>query len=110
MGAAAPLPASTTLLPANVIVERVAEHFGFSPEDIRSPRLSQSLGFARHVAVLLLSELTAMSGSEIAGAIRRCPGSGTHILQSAKGRLQDQRFSAAVEQIRERLLEGNHGH
>jgi chromosomal replication initiation ATPase DnaA len=106
MGAAA--PTSPALFPAPVVIERVAEHFGVAVVDLRGPRVARSLGFARHVAALLLHDHTVMSDAEVAVALGRTGGAATAMLRAARARLQDQRFSGAIEQVRERLLQGDH--
>jgi chromosomal replication initiation ATPase DnaA len=104
MGAAPAL----RLLPAPLIIERVAEHFGIAVVDLRGPRIARSLGFARHVAALLLHDHTVMSDAEVAVALGRTGGTATALLRAARARLQDERFAAAVEHVRDRLLQGDH--
>lgn len=95
------------LLPAPVIIERVAEHFGLAVVDLRGPRLARSLGFARHVAALLLHDHTAMSDAEVAVALARTTGAAAAMMRAARARLEDERFRGALEQVRERLLQGD---
>jgi chromosomal replication initiation ATPase DnaA len=104
MGAAPAL----RLLPAPIIIERVAEHFGVAVVDLRGPRIARSLGFARHVAAVLLHDHTLMSDAEVAVALGRTAGAATAMLRAARARLEDERFGAALEQVRERLLQGDH--
>jgi chromosomal replication initiator protein len=55
------LPQADAEIPASVILEETARYFGLSVEDLVSPSRSRPLTTARHVAMYLLRECTAMS-------------------------------------------------
>jgi hypothetical protein len=105
-----PAPAAVypiKLIPAPAIVETVALALGTCVEDLRGPRGGQSLVFARCIAVLLISDYTMLSQLETGHALGRHNQGGGHQLLSAARKRQgdDQRFRAALEQCRERVLQ-----
>lgn len=102
---------STTLIPAPAVVESVAEQFGLSVLDLRGARVSQSLTRARQIAAVLMTEFTLLSQVEIGVALgRRSATAGRSLLAGGtKMRGDDERFRAALEQSRQRLLQGFHG-
>lgn len=55
------LPQTDTEIPASLVLEETARYFGLSVEDLVSPSRSRPLTTARHVAMYLLRECTAMS-------------------------------------------------
>jgi chromosomal replication initiator protein len=55
------LPQADAEIPASLILEETARYFGLSVEDLVSPSRSRPLTTARHVAMYLLRECTAMS-------------------------------------------------
>ncbi len=55
------LPQTATEIPASLVLEETARYFGLSVEDLVSPSRSRPLTTARHVAMYLLRECTAMS-------------------------------------------------
>ncbi len=55
------LPQTATEIPASIVLEETARYFGLSVEDLVSPSRSRPLTTARHVAMYLLRECTAMS-------------------------------------------------
>jgi chromosomal replication initiation ATPase DnaA len=107
----APAVNAATLIPAPLVIEAVAEQFGLSLLDLRGPRISQSLTRARQVAAVLLQDFTLLSQVEIGAALgRRSNTAGRSLLLAGlKSRGDDQRFAQAIEQARQRLLEGFHG-
>jgi chromosomal replication initiator protein len=55
------LPQTETEIPASLVLEETARYFGLSVDDLVSPSRSRPLTTARHVAMYLLRECTAMS-------------------------------------------------
>jgi chromosomal replication initiator protein len=55
------LPQSETEIPPGLILEETARYFGLSVDDLVSPNRSRPLTTARHVAMYLLRECTALS-------------------------------------------------
>ncbi len=55
------LPQTDTEIPASLVLEETARYFGLSVDDLVSPSRSRPLTTARHVAMYLLRECTAMS-------------------------------------------------
>ncbi|OFW79023.1 MAG: hypothetical protein A2Z48_08070 [Actinobacteria bacterium RBG_19FT_COMBO_70_19] len=55
------LPQSETEIPPGLILEETARYFGLSVDDLVSPSRSRPLTTARHVAMYLLRECTALS-------------------------------------------------
>jgi hypothetical protein len=102
---AAPAPTyPTTLVPAPVILERVAIELGLSVDDLRGPRISQSLRFARGIVALLLAEYTPFSQAEIGRALGAENRRYAYVY-GLKLRGDDERFRAALEQCRNRVLQ-----
>lgn len=100
------------MVPAPLVIERVAEHLGIEVLDLRGPGISQSLVIARNVAALLLNDHTLLSQAEIGRALGRTrtnKAAGFQLLSAAlKRKGDDQGFAKLLEQVRERVLQGGH--
>lgn len=98
---------STLIVPAPAILECVALELGLHMDDLRGPRLSHSLNLARSIATLLLGDYTLLSRVEIGFALGRHSTKAGHdlVLSALKRRGDDERFRAALEQCRERVLQ-----
>jgi chromosomal replication initiation ATPase DnaA len=101
--------AALRYVPAPVVLEQVAGYFGLTVDALRGPCLLPSLTFARGIAALLLSELTTLSQREVGIALgRAATRAGLDLLASARRkREEDERFAPILEQLRERLLQGD---
>lgn len=101
------------MVPAAVVIERVAEHFGIAVLDLRGAGIGQSLKIARNVAALLLNDHTLLSQVEIGHALGRVKtnrSAGYQLLSAGlKRKGDDQGFAKLLEQVRESVLQrGNH--
>lgn len=96
------------LLPAPIVVEKVAETFGIPVLNLRGRTVSQALNAARQVGALLLADYTLLSQVEIGAAFGRVSSTaGRSLLIAGHARLgkNDERFAAALEQARQRVLQ-----
>lgn len=105
-------PPAKRFFPMPVIVEAVADAFGMPVDVLRGQRIAQSLLAARQVAALLMLEYSLASRIEIALALGHTEkgGAGYNFVRDGKRRLakNDEVFGAALQQARERLLQGGH--
>lgn len=101
------------MVPAPLVIERVAEHLGIEVLDLRGPGISQSLVIARNVAALLLNDHTLLSQVEIGQALGRVKtntAAGYQLISAGlKRKGDDQGFAKLLEQVREHVLQRNHG-
>ena len=99
-------------VPAALVIECVAGFFAISVSDLRGPRVSTSLNRARQVATLLMVDHSMVSQVEIGHALgRKGISAGRDLLLAAlKIKGDDQRFGQLLEQVRQRLTDGDdHG-
>lgn len=106
------VPRTKRFFPMPVIVEAVADALGVPVDVLRSQRVGQSILAARQIAALLMLEYSLGSRIEIALALGHTErgGAGYNLVRDGKRRLakNDEVFGAALEQARERLLQGGH--
>jgi chromosomal replication initiation ATPase DnaA len=101
-----------TLIPAPAVIETVATTLGLSVDDLRGMRRSHSLHFARCIAALLITDHTLLSQVELGHALgRKASSAGSDLMASALSlRGDDERFRAALEQCRQRVLQWSDSH
>jgi chromosomal replication initiation ATPase DnaA len=105
---AAPAESLPRVIPAPAIIESVALQLGLHVEDLRGLRVSHSLRFARCIAALLLADYTLFSRAEIGRALGATDRQHTYS-RALKLLGDDERFRAALEQCRERVLQWDRG-